>query len=541
MSLSAILQATTVFGIIPIVDYVSQTSREDLSTVSKIVFDFINSIGFSVSMISLGLTLVIVILLRVLINFLENYFRFKTIYDYLKVFSVDFFSVVVRAKIPSFEKNTYGKLSNTLTNETQKMSAGMDALMKVVFSFVTVVAFASTMFFISPALSLLMGALGLILFFPITWLANSLKTFYQKKYVNNLNFLGDNTYNILSNIKLVKGFGNEEKSIKNLDGNISGLRDSIFRSSLTSSVNATLTEPLIFIIIVIIAYYSQNYLELGIPLLVAFMFSANRLGLFLNIFFTSLNQYYGYIPSYRQFFEIHSFLNQNKEKMQGKELKDFVNRINFDDVSFSYDSSNKVLNQATFNIKKGEKVAIVGESGAGKSTIIDLIMGFQKPTSGSISFDNANINELSSNSIRKIIGYVPQKPTLIPGTLRENFQWSKENITDEEINNILHRTDCMNFMSNLQDGLDTEIGNIGDKLSGGQIQRLCLARALGKNPSILILDEPTSSLDKKSEIEIKNLLENLKEITILCVTHRREIVENFDKTIFLDKGKASNI
>lgn len=541
MSLSAILQATTVFGIIPIVDYVSQTSREDLSAVSKIVFDFINSIGFSVSMISLGLTLVIVILLRVLINFLENYFRFKTIYDYLKVFSVDFFSVVVRAKIPSFEKNTYGKLSNTLTNETQKMSAGMDALMKVVFSFVTVVAFASTMFFISPALSLLMGALGLILFFPITWLANSLKTFYQKKYVNNLNFLGDNTYNILSNIKLVKGFGNEEKSIKNLDGNISGLRDSIFRSSLTSSVNATLTEPLIFIIIVIIAYYSQNYLELGIPLLVAFMFSANRLGLFLNIFFTSLNQYYGYIPSYRQFFEIHSFLNQNKEKMQGKELKDFVNRINFDDVSFSYDSSNKVLNQATFNIKKGEKVAIVGESGAGKSTIIDLIMGFQKPTSGSISFDNANINELSSNSIRKIIGYVPQKPTLIPGTLRENFQWSKENITDEEINNILHRTDCVNFMSNLQEGLDTEIGNIGDKLSGGQIQRLCLARALGKNPSILILDEPTSSLDKKSEIEIKNLLENLKEITILCVTHRREIVENFDKTIFLDKGKASNI
>ena len=104
---------------------------------------------------------------------------------------------------------------------------------------------------------------------------------------------------------------------------------------------------------------------------------------------------------------------------------------------------------------------------------------------------------------------MPQKPTLIPGTLRENFQWSKENITDEEINNILHRTDCMNFMSNLQDGLDTEIGNIGDKLSGGQIQRLCLARALGKNPSILILDEPTSSLDKKSEIEIKNLLENL--------------------------------
>jgi ABC-type multidrug transport system fused ATPase/permease subunit len=214
MSLSALLQATTVFGIIPIVDFVSQTDREDLSAVSRVIFDFITSIGFSVSMISLGATLVVVILLRVLINFLENYFRFKTIYDYLKIFSVDFFSVVVRAKIPSFEKNSYGKLSNTLTNETQKMSAGMDALMKVVFSFVTVVAFASTMFVISPALSILMAALGLLLFFPITWLANSLKTYYQKKYVNNLNFLGDNTYNILSNIKLVKGFGNEERSIK---------------------------------------------------------------------------------------------------------------------------------------------------------------------------------------------------------------------------------------------------------------------------------------------------------------------------------------
>ena len=541
MSLSALLQATTVFGIIPIVDFVSQTDREDLSAVSRVIFDFITSIGFSVSMISLGATLVVVILLRVLINFLENYFRFKTIYDYLKIFSVDFFSVVVRAKIPSFEKNSYGKLSNTLTNETQKMSAGMDALMKVVFSFVTVVAFASTMFVISPALSILMAALGLLLFFPITWLANSLKTYYQKKYVNNLNFLGDNTYNILSNIKLVKGFGNEERSIKNLDGNISGLRDSIFRSSLTSSVNATLTEPLIFIIIVVIAYYSQNYLDLGIPLLVAFMFSANRLGLFLNIFFTSLNQYYGYIPSYRQFFEIHSFLNQNKERMKGEKLNELQKVISFNKVSFSYDAKNSVLNEASFDIQKGEKVAIVGESGAGKSTIIDLLMGFQRPGGGKILIDQKNIEEISSGSIRSIMGYVPQKPTLIPGTIRENFKWSKEDITDDEIIEILQRTDCLSFMNKLEDGLDTEIGNIGDKLSGGQIQRLCLARALGKKPNILILDEPTSSLDKKSEIEIKNLLENIQDITILCVTHRREIVEKFDKTIFLDKGKASSI
>lgn len=541
MSLSALLQATTVFGIIPIVDFVSQTAREDLSAVSRIVFDYINAVGFSVSMVSLGIALVAVILLRVLINFLENYFRFKTIYDYLKVFSVDFFSVVVRAKIPSFEKNSYGKLSNTLTNETQKMSAGMDALMKVVFSFVTVVAFASTMFVISPALSLLMAALGLLLFFPITWLANSLKTYYQKKYVNNLNFLGDNTYNILSNIKLVKGFSNEEKSIQNLDGNLSGLRDSIFRSSLISSVNATLTEPLIFIIIVVIAYFSQNYLDLGIPLLVAFMFSANRLGLFLNIFFTSLNQYYGYIPSYRQFFKIHSFLNLNKERMNGETLNGLEKVITFDKVSFAYDPKNTVLEEVTFNIHKGEKVAIVGESGAGKSTIIDLLMGFQKPSEGNIFFDEKNIDALSSSSIRNIIGYVPQKPTLIPGTIRENFKWSMEDISDDEIIEILKRTDCLSFMNKLENGLDTKIGNIGDKLSGGQIQRLCLARALGRKPNILILDEPTSSLDKKSEIEIKNLLENLQDITILCVTHRREIVEKFDKTITLDKGRASSI
>lgn len=541
MSLSALLQATTVFGIIPIVDFVSQTAREDLSAVSRIVFDYINAAGFSVSMISLGIALVAVILLRVLINFLENYFRFKTIYDYLKVFSVDFFSVVVRAKIPSFEKNSYGKLSNTLTNETQKMSAGMDALMKVVFSFVTVAAFASTMFIISPALSLLMAALGLLLFFPITWLANSLKAYYQKKYVNNLNSLGDNTYNILSNIKLVKGFSNEERSIQNLDGNLSGLRDSIFRSSLTSSVNATLTEPLIFIIIVVIAYFSQNYLDLGIPLLVAFMFSANRLGLFLNIFFTSLNQYYGYIPSYRQFFKIHSFLNQNKERMNGETLNGLEKVITFDKVSFAYDPKITVLEEVSFNIHKGEKVAIVGESGAGKSTIIDLLMGFQKPSEGNIFFDEKNIDALSSSSIRNIIGYVPQKPTLIPGTIRENFKWSMEDISDDEIIEILKRTDCLSFMNKLENGLDTKIGNIGDKLSGGQIQRLCLARALGRKPNILILDEPTSSLDKKSEIEIKNLLENLQDITILCVTHRREIVEKFDKTITLDKGRASSI
>ena len=195
----------------------------------------------------------------------------------------------------------------------------------------------------------------------------------------------------------------------------------------------------------------------------------------------------------------------------------------------------------SFNIHKGEKVAIVGESGAGKSTIIDLLMGFQKPSEGNIFFDEKNIDALSSSSIRNIIGYVPQKPTLIPGTIRENFKWSMEDISDDEIIEILKRTDCLSFMNKLENGLDTKIGNIGDKLSGGQIQRLCLARALGRKPNILILDEPTSSLDKKSEIEIKNLLENLQDITILCVTHRREIVEKFDKTITLDKGRASSI
>ena len=541
MTLSAFLQATTVFGIVPIVDYVSGTPREELSAISKIIFDFIISSGFSISMVSLGTCLIVVILLRVLVNALENYVRFKTIYDYLRVFSVDFFSVVIRSKIPSFQKNSYGKLSNTLTNETQKMSVGMDSLMRVIFSFVTVVAFASTMFFISPELSILMAILGLVLFFPIQWLANSLKTYYQGKYVDNLNFLGDQTYNILSNIKLVKGFGNEENSIQKLKKNFTGLRDSIFRSSLTSSVNATLTEPLVFIIIIIIAFYSINFLGLGIPLLVAFMFSANRLGLFLNLFFTALNQFYGYVPSYRQFFQIHTFLNKNKEKITGKKIGKFKNGIEFLNVNFEYEKGKTVLKDASFSLLKNEKIAIIGESGAGKSTVIDIIMGFQKPKSGKILIDGKNFDDISTNSIRNIIGYVPQKPSLIPGTLRENFQWSHEDVTDKEINDVLSRADCMSFMKNLSDGLDTEIGNIGDKLSGGQIQRLCLARALVKNPSILILDEPTSSLDKKSEIEIKRLLENLEEITILCVTHRKEIVESFDKTIFLEDGKASNL
>ena len=140
------------------------------------------------------------------------------------------------------------------------------------------------------------------------------------------------------------------------------------------------------------------------------------------------------------------------------------------------------------------------------------------------------------------MGYVPQKPTLIPGTIRENFKWSKEDITDDEIIEILQRTDCLSFMNKLEDGLDTEIGNIGDKLSGGQIQRLCLARALGKKPNILILDEPTSSLDKDTADKIINEIEQLKDIkTIFLITHKIENLKNADRIFKLEENSLIKI
>ena len=224
-----------------------------------------------------------------------------------------------------------------------------------------------------------------------------------------------------------------------------------------------------------------------------------------------------------------------------QKIEKLESKISFNDVSFAYETD-KVLNKISFNIKKGEKIALIGPSGSGKSTIIDLLSKFYKVQTGEIQIDGKNINTYDTYSLRTMMGVVTQESIVFHDTITNNITFGNKNINMEKIINAAKIANAYEFINKLENKFDTIIGERGLKLSGGQRQRLCIARAIYKNPPILILDEATSSLDSESEKVVQNAIENVMENrTSIIIAHRLSTVINVDKIILIDEGKIVGI
>ena len=198
-----------------------------------------------------------------------------------------------------------------------------------------------------------------------------------------------------------------------------------------------------------------------------------------------------------------------------------------------------VLSDITFTVNKGEQVALVGPSGAGKSTITALLLRFYDPATGKIQLDGKNIKDYNLAELRSNMAIVPQEVLLFGGSIRENIEYGKPGATKEEIIQAARQANAMEFIINFPEGLNTLVGERGVQLSGGQRQRIAIARAILKNPAILILDEATSSLDSESERLVQEALQKLMEgRTSIVIAHRLSTIHNANKIIVIDKGEV---
>jgi len=238
-------------------------------------------------------------------------------------------------------------------------------------------------------------------------------------------------------------------------------------------------------------------------------------------------------------FEILDIVPEISEHSSTKKFKPVEGKVEFDNITFSYDGSGPVLKNISFTIESCKTVALVGKSGAGKTSLANLIPRFYDPQEGNIFIDRANIKEVGIRDLRKAIGIVPQETFLFSGTIKENIKYGNLNASNEEIISaaILANADC--FIKKLPKGYDTEVGERGVKLSGGERQRIAIARAILKDPKILIFDEATSELDSESERLIQDALRELcKDRSTLIIAHRLSTTINADVIVVLDKGSV---
>ena len=253
--------------------------------------------------------------------------------------------------------------------------------------------------------------------------------------------------------------------------------------------------------------------------------------------FANINQG---IAAGERIFSIMDARSTVEDKADAKPLEEFKDKIEFRNVSFSYDSSREVLHEISFEVKRGETVALVGPSGGGKSTLSELVPRFYDPTSGEILIDGISLKDYTQDSLREKMGIVSQDTILFNDTIRSNIAMGRGDATREQIISAAEVANAHEFILQTEQGYDTNIGDRGMKLSGGQRQRLSIARAVLRNPDILILDEATSALDTESEKLVQESLTTLLEgRTSIVIAHRLSTIHNADRIIVIDSGRIA--
>ena len=374
-------------------------------------------------------------------------------------------------------------------------------------------------------------SMPIILFIVIFSRRNLSKT--SKKVKETTAEINANLESSISGIRVTKGFVNEELENKNFDAmnkKYSHAKRIRFKYMAFFHSNIELCNNLLSLLVLAAGGYFIMKGKMTLPDLVAanlfiasFTAPIRKLTNFVEQFSTGM-------AGFSRFLEIMQTEPEEPDSPDAAEILASRGNISFEHVNFSYANNIQVLSDINFTVKSGEKFALVGSSGGGKSTICNLIPRFYEISEGQILLDGINIKKIKRNSLRNQIGIVQQDVFLFAGSVRENISYAKPNATDQEIILAAKRAEIHDDIMNMPDGYETIVGERGIKLSGGQKQRISIARCFLKNPPILILDEATSALDTATEIKIQKAFDELsKGRTTIVIAHRLSTIKNADK------------
>ena len=446
-----------------------------------------------------------------------------------------------------FNRQHTGSITSIVMNDVEQLQIALAVVFQRLFvEPINILTFVALLFIISWKLALIA-----IIIIPLAGIAifsigrsirrKSRRT--QAKIAEIMQILTET----LTSIRIVKAFVNEKEEIKNFTRESKHYFKLLLKRARLDLIAGPTTETFGVIIGVVLLWYG------GMEVLAQKGVSAEDFIRFILILFSILGPIKQLsnvnlkiqigAASAERIFGLLDTPPEIVEDPDPVELDVFNNAIEFDQIHFEYsDADERVLDGVSFTIKKGEIVALVGPSGSGKSTIADLIPRFFDVSKGALRIDGKNVRKISFSSLRGSMGIVTQEVILFNDTIRKNIAYGQSDVTEEAIQKAAEAANALEFIKQTPDGFDTLIGERGVNLSGGQKQRLAIARALLKNPPILILDEATSALDTESEKMVQKAIEVLmKDRTVLVIAHRLSTVQNADKIVVLDKGKILEV
>jgi ATP-binding cassette subfamily B protein len=379
---------------------------------------------------------------------------------------------------------------------------------------------------------------GVVLVFPLLLVLSRVSYRLGKVNTQTGGHLASVVHELVALAKVTLSFGNQQQSISRVDTAFESHRRATLLFQTVNKAVPYVYKSLSWLVLCLTLYTAIavgiSLAETAIILLTLFQ-TLPRLGSFA----ANRTQLDSYSASIEHIDKIRERALQMQPRSGTQPFTPFRRELHIKELGFAYQGRPPLLVDVDLRIARGSMVAIVGPSGAGKSTLVDLIIGLNQPTSGAILFDDTPLQQFDQLSYRRQIGYVPQESVLFNLSIRDNLRWAHAGATDEEIRHACEQANAIEFIDQLPDRFDTVVGDRGTRLSGGQVQRLALARAILRKPVLLILDEATSSLDSHSERLIQQAVERIaRETTVLVIAHRLSTIMHADHIVVLQHGRV---
>jgi len=535
--LSSLLEGIGINVAIPIFSFISGTNNKASDPISKVIKKAFDFFQINYSLKYLFIFVCGLLMFRVLVLLLSNYIKIKITAVYEEKTRGELFKLTAEANWQYLLKQKLGHLETILVTNVKYGSLLLQYISNSLMIIASLIIFLLVAINISwqiTLITLILGGLIFVIFKPFLYKVRRLareneKINRQTAHHVNENILGMKTIKVMSASSQIVDKAKEYFKI---------LRELIIKTSFLSIATDALIQPigLIFVFIIFAVSYKTN--AFNFAALAAIIYLIQRIFSYAQQLQSTLYAMTSSASYVNIMLEYRDEVVKNKEIDDGANTFKFNDYLEFKNVDFYYNHEKQILANVNFTLKKGEMVGLIGPSGAGKTTIVDIMLRLFSPVKGEILIDNENINKIDINEWRKNIGYVSQDIFLKNDTIANNIKFYNDLITDEEMATAAKMANIYDFIQTCPDKFATVIGERGLLLSAGQRQRIVIARILARRPEILILDEATSALDNESEVQIQKVIENLKnKVTVLLIAHRLSTVINCNRLLILQNGE----